>query len=297
MRFGSVCSGIEAASVAFHDLGWRPAWLSEVDVAAAQVLAHRLDATAPVYPMDEKAEKRASKLDWGSSLTNWGDMTRLPGLIGRAEAEAPDVLCGGTPCQAFSNAGRRQGLADARGNLTLTFIDIADAIDEQRAQNDEQPCIIFWENVPGVLSSKDNAFGCFLAGLAGEDEPLVPTGKRWSDAGVVLGPQRAVAWRILDAQYFGLAQRRRRVFVVASAREGFDPGAILFEFEGVRRDSPPSRDAGEDVAGTLDARTSGGGFPGTDGACAGHDVPGDRGFARLDNTHTHSFPAGGTDRP
>lgn len=306
MRFGSVCSGIEAASVAFHDLGWQPAWLSEVDVAAAQVLAHRLDATAPVYPMDGKAEKRASKLDWGSSLTNWGDMTRLPDLIGSGEAEAPDVLCGGTPCQAFSNAGRRQGLADARGNLTLTFIDIADAIDEQRAQNDEQPCIIFWENVPGVLSSKDNAFGCFLAGLAGEDEPLVPAGKRWSDAGVVLGPQRAVAWRILDAQYFGLAQRRRRVFVVASAREGFDPGAILFEFEGVRRDSAPSRDSGQDVAGTPDARTSGGGFPGTDGACAGHVIPSedgrihqrgssgssrgagadDRGPARVDSTHT-----------
>src|SRR5690606_39853530 len=105
-----------------------------------------------------------------------------------------------------------------------------------------------------------NAFGCFLAGLAGEDEPLQPAGKRWSNAGAVLGPQRAIAWRVLDAQYFGVAQRRRRVFVVASARDGFDPAAVLFEFDGLRRDSPPRREARKETAGDAGAgiETAGG---------------------------------------
>ena len=175
-------------------------------------------------------------------------MTKLPDLIRGGQVEVPDLLCGGTPCQAFSVAGLRQSLSDERGNLSLTFCEIADAIDEQRKS------IIFWENVPGVLNTKDNAFGCFLAGLAGEDEALVPPGGRWTNAGFVDGPKRAVAWRVLDAQYFGVAQRRRRVFVVASARADFDPAAVLFEFDGVRRDSAPSREAGQAVAGTIAAR-------------------------------------------
>ena len=130
------------------------------------------------------------------------------------------------------------------GNLSLTFCEIANAIDSVRTV----PTIIFWENVPGVLNTKDNAFGCFLAGLAGEDLPLQPSGKRWTNAGIVLGPKRAVAWRVLDAQYFGLAQRRKRVFVVASARDGFDPAKVLFEFDGLRRDSAPSRNSRETTA-------------------------------------------------
>lgn len=275
MRFGSVCSGIEAASVAWHGLGWEPAWLAEVDVAAANVLSHRLGATAPRFPLP-KTETAIDKMRWGDRVTNWGDMTKLPDLVRSGEAEAPDVFCGGTPCQAFSVAGRREGLNDDRGNLTLTFVEIANEIDLKRAENGDEPCIIFWENVPGVLSDKTNAFGCLLAGLAGENVPLEPSGKRWSDAGCVVGPQRTVAWRSLDAQYFGLAQRRERVFVVASAREGFDPVEILLEFDGVRRDSAPSREAWEETAGTLDARSTGGGFPGTDGACSGHVVPAER---------------------
>jgi DNA (cytosine-5)-methyltransferase 1 len=107
---------------------------------------------------------------------------------------------------------------------------------------------VFWENVPGVLNTKDNAFGCFLGALAGEDEALIAPGGRWTNAGFIDGPQRAVAWRVLDAQYFGVAQRRRRVFVVASAREDFDPAEVLFEFEGVRRDTAPSREAGQRIA-------------------------------------------------
>ena len=225
MRFGSVCSGIEAASVAWHPLGWQAAWLSEIEPFPSAVLAHH-------YP----------------STPNLGDMTLLPERIASGEVEAPDIFCGGTPCQAFSVAGLRESLGDARGNLTLTFVEIANAIDLRRMDAGHVPAIIFWENVPGVLNTKDNAFGCFLGALAGEDEPLIAPGGRWSNAGCVYGPQRAVAWRVLDAQYFGVAQRRRRVFVVASAREDFDPAAVLFESGGVRRDTAPSREAGQSIA-------------------------------------------------
>ncbi len=130
-------------------------------------------------------------------------------------------------------------------------------------ETDAPPAIVFWENVPGVLSTKDNAFGCFLAGLAGEDEPLRAPGGKWANAGAVYGPARAVAWRTLDAQYLGLAQRRRRVFVVASARDGLDPATILFEWDGVRRDSAPRREARK-VAPTNPSRSLGGGGLGTD---------------------------------
>ena len=225
MRFGSVCSGIEAASVAWGPLGWKAAWLSEIEPFPSAVLAHH-------YP----------------DVPNLGDMTLLPERILSGEVEAPDVFCGGTPCQAFSVAGLRNSLDDARGNLSLVFCEIANAIDKVRSVQQSNPCIIFWENVPGVLSTKDNAFGCFLGALAGEDDALIPPGGRWTNAGFIDGPKRAVAWRVLDAQYFGVAQRRKRVFVVASARADFDPAAVLFEFDGVRRDTAPSREAGQDPA-------------------------------------------------
>lgn len=171
-------------------------------------------------------------------------------------------------CQAFSVAGLRESLADARGNLTLKFVEIANAIDHVRVGRGEDECIVFWENVPGVLSTKDNAFGCFLAGLAGEDVPLEPPGGKWANAGAVYGPARAVAWRTMDAQYFGVAQRRRRVFVVASARKGFDPAQVLFEWDGVRRDTAPSREARQ-TAPTIPARSTAGGGLGTDFDCDG----------------------------
>lgn len=245
MRYLSVCSGIEAASVAWAPLGWNPVAFSEIEPFPCAVLAHH-------YP----------------NVPNLGDMTLLPDLIRAGLVEAPDILCGGTPCQAFSVAGLRRSLDDARGNLSLTFCEIANAIDISRAHDNLEPCIVLWENVTGVLSTKDNAFGCFLAGLAGEDDPLQPPGGKWANAGAVFGPKRAVAWRTLDAQYFGVAQRRRRVFVVASARDGFDPAAVLFEFDGVRRDTAPSREKGE-VAPTIPSRSTGGGGLGTDFDCDG----------------------------
>lgn len=237
MKFGSVCSGIEAASVAFGPLGWKAAWFSEIEPFPCAVLAHH-------YP----------------EVPNLGDMTTLVRRILQGDVAAPDLLCGGTPCQAFSVAGKRQSLDDARGNLTLTFCEIADAIDHVRAARGEQPAVILWENVPGVLSTRDNAFGCFLGEISGSGSELQPPGGRWTDAGCVYGPTRAVAWRVLDAQFFQLAQRRRRVFVVASARNGFDPGAVLFESDGVRRDSPPSREAWKDTAGSIGASPASGGL-------------------------------------
>jgi DNA (cytosine-5)-methyltransferase 1 len=249
ITYGSVCSGIEAATVAWHPLGWRAEWYAEIEQFPCAVLAHHYPATP-----------------------NYGDMTRLAAMTLSGKIPAPEVLVGGTPCQAFSVAGMREGLADPRGALTIKYVELLDAIDHVRIKRGEPEATCLWENVPGVLSDKGNAFGCFLGALVGESEELQPPGGKWKDAGCVYGPTRTVAWRVLDAQYFGLAQRRRRVFVVASARAGFDPLEVLFEREGVRRDTPPRRGEGQDVACTLDARTEGGGFPGTDGATGGHVV-------------------------
>ncbi|MDT8693323.1 Dam family site-specific DNA-(adenine-N6)-methyltransferase [Citrobacter freundii] len=230
MRYGSVCSGIEAASVAWESLGWLPEWFAEIEAFPSAVLAHH-------WP----------------DVANLGDMTKIAAAVRAGDVAAPDVLVGGTPCQAFSIAGLRNGLDDERGQLTLSYVELANAIDDKRRERGEEEAIIVWENVPGVLSSKDNAFGCFLAGLAGESSELQPAGGKWTHAGCVSGPQRIIAWRVLDAQFFGVAQRRRRVFVVASARKGFDPAAVLFELDSVRRDSAPRRETQKAVA-ALTAR-------------------------------------------
>lgn len=228
VTYGSVCSGIEAATLAWRPLGMKAAWLAEIEPFPSAVLAHH-------YP----------------NTPNLGDMTKLSAQVLAGKILAPDILVGGTPCQAFSVAGMREGLADPRGALTIKYVELADAIDYVRAIDRKPPTVTVWENVPGVLSDKGNAFGCFLGALAGEDCELQPSGKKWPDAGCVYGPKRTIAWRILDAQYFGLAQRRRRVFVVASARDGFDPTEVLFEREGMRRDTAPRRGQGQDVTGTA----------------------------------------------
>lgn len=246
MKYGSVCSGIEAASKAWEPLGWKPAWFSEIEPFPSAVLAHH-------WP----------------EVTNLGDMTKIADAVRAGEVEAPDVLVGGTPCQAFSIAGLREGLSDDRGQLTLSYVELANAIDAKRRERGEPESIIVWENVPGVLSSKDNAFGCFLAGLAGESSELQPAGGKWTHAGCVSGPERVIAWRVLDAQFFGVAQRRRRVFVVASARRGFDPAEVLFELDSVRRDSAPRRETQKAVA-ALTARGVGTCGPDDNQAQAGH---------------------------
>jgi DNA (cytosine-5)-methyltransferase 1 len=205
VRYGSVCSGIEAATVAWHPLGWEAAWYSEIEPFPCAVLKHH-------YP----------------AVPNYGDMTKYE--------EWPDepinLLVGGTPCQSFSVAGLRKGLADPRGNLMLTYGAIARRY---------RPEWLVWENVPGVLSSNGGRdFGTFLGMLA------------------ELG--YGFAYRVLDAQYFGVAQRRRRVFVVANVRSWQRAAAVLFESHSLQGHPAPSRETAKDVAGTFTARANSGGW-------------------------------------
>lgn len=216
LLYGSVCSGIEAVSLAWQPLGLEAAWFAEIEPFPSAVLAHR-------YPR----------------VPNLGDMTTIARQVRAGTVPAPDLLVGGTPCQSFSVAGARRGLADPRGALTLAYVELANAIDQTRRQDRRPPATLVWENVPGVLSDRSNAFGHFLGALAGESRALEPPGQKWAHAGCVSGPRRRIAWRLLDAQHFGVAQRRKRVFLVASGRDDLDPCEVLFERESLRGDSSP----------------------------------------------------------
>ena len=210
MKFGSVCSGIEAASVAWESLGFEAQWFSEIEHFPSEVLKYR-------YP----------------TVPNLGDMTKLMNNDTFKESTI-DLLVGGTPCQSFSVAGLRGGLADPRGNLMLTFLGLADA---------KKPRWIVWENVPGVLSSNGGKdFGTFLGAL-GE-----------------LG--YGFAYRVLDAQYFGVAQRRRRVFVVGYLGDWRPAAAVLFERESLSRDSKPSRKKGKETPTDAQGGVGEAGFAG-----------------------------------
>ncbi|MDY0427718.1 DNA (cytosine-5-)-methyltransferase, partial [Pasteurella multocida] len=224
--YGSVCSGIEAVTCAWHEFA-EPLWFSEIEQFPSAVLAYH-------YP----------------NVPNLGDMTELQQKILDREIPAPDVLVGGTPCQSFSVAGNRQSLDDERGNLTLVLIKILEAIDYVRFNDNKPPCILVWENVPGVLSTSDNAFGHLLAGLVQECEPLQHTGRRWTNAGYVHST-RTICWRVLDAQYFGVAQRRKRVFLVASARKR-SVAQILIESKSVRGNIEKSGTQAKDTAAFIE---------------------------------------------
>ncbi|ENW95759.1 DNA cytosine methyltransferase [Acinetobacter sp. NIPH 298] len=232
VNYGSVCSGIEAATVAWHSLDFKPEWFAEIEKAPSLILNHH-------YP----------------DVTNLGDMTLIKNNILNREVEAPVVLVGGTPCQAYSVAGKRLSLADERGQITLSYVELLDAIDSVRSIQGNEPCVALWENVPGVLNTKDNAFGCFLGGLAGSGCELKPSGRKWPNAGCVLGPSRQVYWRVLDAQHFGLAQRRKRVFVVASARTE-SIGEILFERKSMLGDPTQGSSKGQGIATNHTTHTS-----------------------------------------
>lgn len=200
---GSICSGIEAASVAWKPLGLEFRWFSEIAPFPSRVLNER-------FP----------------EIRNLGDMNNIPETLLEENICAPDLICGGTPCQAFSLAGGQKGLNDARGNLTLKFVDIIEANDEIRDKNGQEPCTVFWENVEGVLTDKTNAFGCLISSLAGLETEI--SMKKWPNAGLLEGQKRNVAWRVLDAKYFGLPQQRRRLYVLAGGK-GFHPEDVLFE--------------------------------------------------------------------
>jgi len=198
MKYLSVCSGIEAATVAWHPLGWKAVAYSEIEKFPSEVLAHH-------YP----------------NTPNVGDMTKFKEWTNVSDV---DLLVGGTPCQSFSVAGLRKGLDDPRGNLMLTYLAIA---------RQHRPRWLVWENVPGVLSSNGGLdFASLLRGM-GE-----------------LG--YGFAYRILDAQYFGVAQRRRRVFVVGYLGDWRAAAAVLFERHSLQGHPAPSREKGEGTAETVE---------------------------------------------
>ena len=200
---GSICSGIEAASVAWEALGFKFEWFSEIADFPSKVLAEK-------YP----------------NIINLGDMNNIPDKIRKGQINAPDLICGGTPCQAFSLAGWKNGLNDDRGNLTLKFVDIIEANDDIRKKQNKPRSLVFWENVEGVLTDKTNAFGCLVSSLAGFSDVI--NMKKWPNAGIVHGVSRNIAWRVLDAKYFGVPQQRRRLYVLAGDIDFF-PESVLFE--------------------------------------------------------------------
>ena len=210
MNYLSVCSGIEAATCAWHDLGWNPAGFSEIEPFPSAVLKHH-------YP----------------HVTNFGDMTKYK----EWNLDSIGLLVGGTPCQSFSVAGLRKGLEDPRGNLALTYCGILDHF---------RPKWFIWENVPGVLSSNGGRdFGSFLGALA------------------ELG--YGFAYRVLDAQYFGVPQRRRRVFVVGCAGSWKAAGQVLFESDCLSRNNTKSREKGERVTSYIERGVA---YGGSNGECA-----------------------------
>lgn len=240
MRYGSLCSGIEAATVAWHPLGWTPAFFAEIEKFPSAVLAHHYASNMPGEALTH------------NGVPNLGDITRFK----EWPDAAIDVLVGGTPCQSFSVAGLRKGLADPRGNLALTYLAIADRY---------RPEWLVWENVPGVLSSTSYDapdpcpppppldLGCDGAEVDTEDE--FHTEELHALNSFLAGlSELGYGWalRVLDAQYvrvdgFGRAvpQRRRRVFVVGNSRDWRRAAAVLFERESLSGNSAPRREAGQ----------------------------------------------------
>jgi DNA (cytosine-5)-methyltransferase 1 len=271
ISFLSICSGIEAASAAWEPLGFRAVGFSEIEAFPSAVLAHRYGSNMPGEPLVGIDPQTGQARPAGANgVPNHCDFTK----IDLSAIPAPlDVLVGGTPCQAFSIAGKRLSLDDARGNLTLSFVVLAHGLARSHGLRN-----IVWENVPGVLNTPDNAFGCFLGALVGGDAALDPPGGAgWPGAGMASGPGidkrgARLAWRVLDAQYFGVPQRRRRVFLVADLGGGADPATVLFERKGLLRHPPARGKAGQGAAGDAAAGAGkrgafGGGNP--DGSLAG----------------------------
>lgn len=243
MLYGSVCSGIEAATVAWEPLGWKPAFLSEIDAFPCAVLSHRLGATPPKRLPNGKTAWIDGK-SYEGQLPNLGDFTQIRkgdynGTI--------DILVGGFPCQSFSIAGRRGGLDDARGQLSLAFV---------RMGYQTGARWLVGENVPALLSSrKGEDFAILLTALCGWQVP-VPAGG-WKKSGVCTNAPRhyGVAWRVLDAEFVrvpgfprAIPQRRRRLFIVGyRSLFGGDTGdwkraaKVLLDGEIRQGDTPPCR--------------------------------------------------------
>ena len=282
----TLCSGIGAPEMAAPWVDWRVA--SEIEKFPRAVLQERLGYRTP------------DTHNQGDPLL-WGDMTEVtPELLRYHGIPLPDILVAGTPCQAFSIAGLRGGTDDARGNLTLKFVETCHAIVDARLDG---KLAVLWENVPGVLSDKGNAFGCFLGGLVGADDAFqTPDGESWPKSGMVAGPRARAAWRVLDAQYFGVAQRRRRVFVVVDFGGRVDPAAVLFERQSLRGHTPPHREARESTTRGFETGPHGGGFtevaPTLDTSCKDGPVRAQIGAGVISSTGdvAHCLNAGGMGR-
>lgn len=283
MRYLSVCSGIEAVSVAWQPLGWQPAMFAEIDPFCCWLLRSRYGASRPVFmpsphdaPDRKEARRRAAAirnivaLPADGDVINAGDFTK----IGADDVGAINLLAGGTPCQAFSIAGHRAGLDDPRGNLTIEFARLVDRV---------RPLWVVWENVPGVLSiDSGRTFGAFL-------RMLVECGY-------------GVAYRILNAQHFGVPQRRRRVFVVGCFGSWRAAAAVLLDQHSLSGHPPPRREARQGAAGGVEVGPDGGRLtdtaPTIDRGCRDGLTRNQLGVGILTSTNeiSHCLNAGGMGR-
>ena len=257
MRYGSICSGVEAASLAWRHLGWTPVFFSEVEPFPAAVLMQRLDATKPLRPLDpanangekdrkerKSWQKQIAEMPEGGTVPNLGDFT----LIKKDDYNGKiDLLVGGTPCQDLSIAGKRLGFDGKRSVLALDFV---------RLCFETGTKWIVWENVPATLSSHNGEdFARFISLLCGWDIPV--PGDGWRKSGIVTGAPGhfGVCWRILDAQYTRVSQfpravpqRRKRLFLVGYLDHWKYPAQVLFDGEMCGGNSPPRRTKGQSVA-------------------------------------------------
>jgi DNA (cytosine-5)-methyltransferase 1 len=283
MKYLSVCSGIEAVSVAWQPLGWQPVMFAEIDPFCCWLLRSRYRASRPLHMPSphvadtrQEAKHRAAAirnviaLPTTGDIPNFGDFTQ----IGKDDVGAIDLLAGGTPCQSFSIAGKRAGLDDARGNLTIEFARLADRL---------RPTWLVWENVPGVLSIDDGrTFGTFLRML------------------VELG--YGIAYRVLDAQHFGVPQRRRRVFVVGCFGNWRGAAAVLVDQSCLSGNPPPRRETRQGTAVGVAVGPAGGRLtdiaPTIDAGCKDGFVRNQLGVGVLSSTDeiSHCLNAGGMGR-
>lgn len=218
MRYLSLFSGMEAAHLAWSPLGWECVGVAEVDPAPCALLRHRL----PHVP-------------------NLGDVTTIADAA-IAKLGRIDVVIGGSPCQDMSVAGKRAGLAGSRSSLFHEQLRIFNA-----ARHLCGARWLVWENVPGAFSSNEGRdFALVVGALAGCDLDVPADG--WGNEGVALGDAGLVEWAVLDAQWFGVAQRRRRVFAVLDTGNWFDRSPVLLERDSLRGDSAPSRETRQAVA-------------------------------------------------
>jgi DNA (cytosine-5)-methyltransferase 1 len=276
MRYGSVCSGVEAATLAWKPLGWKSVFFAEVEPFPCAVLMQKFGATKPMRVLEpgdadsekekkqrELWEKQIDKFPNGGSIPNFGDFTKITkddydGKI--------DLLVGGFPCQAFSVAGLRKGFDDPRGNLALEFAELAFRVGTRW---------ILGENVPGLLShDKGCSFASLLSAFCGwqVEVPVLRKKKNgefvrgWKNSGIVTGAPGyfGLAWRTLDAQFVrvdgyprAVPQRRRRLFLVGYLGSWERAAAVLFDQESLRGDTPPERKTQEGIARSVTASLGG----------------------------------------